>query len=103
MSRISKYLKQTCSYEQVVKDNSGKPVMNAYGELEYSAAQPTACRRESHITDVETLNGAVVKSSNRYITTTLIGINDKLDGKVVLTTSDYINSAGVAEGYRSVT
>lgn len=103
MSRMSKYLKQTVLIERVKLDTSGKPTMNAYGELEYEAAKQIPCRRERYIKDVTMPNGAVVQSSTQYYTVVEIGMNDKLDGNVVLMLEEYTNEAGQPEGFRSVT
>lgn len=102
MSRMLKFLKQTCEVE-TVQLVDGKPSMNMYGELVYSAAQTIACRREKYAHDVETPTGAVVKSSTEYYTVFEIGINDKLDGKVVLSVEEYTNELGLTEGFRSIT
>lgn len=103
MSRMSKFLKQRCTLEVVETDGMGNPVMNDYGELSYSPSSTIPCRREKHMRDVETPTGAVLKSLFQYYTVQEIGINDKLDGKVVLSVEEYTNSRGETEGYRSIT
>lgn len=103
MSRMSKYLKQTCTLEVVALDNELHPRMNVYGELVYAPPVTIKCKRRKYSVDVETSSGAIVKSENRYHTVEEIGINDKLDGKVVLSISEITNEQGLPEGYRSVT
>ena len=91
MSRMTKFLKQTCIFEAVVRDESGKPIMNKYG------------RRERSTKDVLTVNGAVIRSETIYYTDEkqLIRTDDKLDGNVVVAVSEYINEKGAVEGYES--
>ena len=95
MSRMTKFLKQTCIFEAVVRDKSGKPTMNKYGELAYEFPVTLKCRRERATKDVLTSNGAVIRSETIYYTdeNQLIRTDDKLDGNVVVAVS--------VEGYES--
>lgn len=102
MSRMVKFLKQTCQLERV-SISGGKPVIDTYGELQYESPITIRCRRERYIRDVETSVGAIMKSSHQYYTVEQIGLNDKLDGLVVLITEEYVNGHGRQEGYRSIT
>ena len=103
MSRITKYLKQKCSYERAERDASGKVLLDKYGEPKYESPQIIRCRCETTMQDVQTSTGAILKSSTRYFTdnTHKIQAADKLDNKVVLKVQEYINQFGDAEGYES--
>lgn len=103
MSRMSKYLRQKGVLQRVKLNPLKEPVMNVYGELEYDKPTVIKCRREKYLRDVEGPNGAMIKSSNQYYTTIEIGLNDKLDDKVILSVEEYTNEFGEAEGYRSIT
>ena len=101
MSRITKYLKQKCTYEQQKRDENGNAVLDKYGEPSYKAPVVLKCRREILIRDVLTNNGSVQKSSTRYFleNTHEIKANDKLDGKPVLEVREYVNQFGKPEGF----
>ena len=103
MSRITKYLKQKCTYEQQKRDANGKAILDTYGEPSYEAPIVIKCRREKLIKDVLTNTGSTLKSSTRYFTDEkqVIQANDKLDGKPVLQVAEYVNQFGVAEGFES--
>ena len=101
MSRLTKYLKQKCTYEQQERDASGKAILNKYGEPSYKAPVEIKCRREILIRDVLTNSGAIQKSSTRYFidNTLVLQANDKLDGKPILEVQEYVNQFGKAEGF----
>jgi hypothetical protein len=103
MSRITKYLKQKCTYEKAKRDASGKILLDKFGEPQYEAPETIKCRRETTIQDVQTNTGAILKSTTRYFTddTHIIQANDKLDGKAVLKVQEYIDQFGRAEGFES--
>ena len=103
MSRMSKYLKQTCTYERLKRGSDGKVLLDKFGEPQYEAPRSIKCRCEISIQDVQTNTGAILKSSTRYFTDQKQSIqaDDKLDGKVVLKTQEYTNQFGVAEGCES--
>ena len=103
MSRITKYLRQKCSYEKLKRDKSGKSLLDKFGEPQYEAAEIIKCRREETIQDVQTSTGAILKSSTRYLTDEKhpVAANDRLDGKIVLKVQEYVNQFGAIEGYES--
>ena len=103
MSRITKYLKQECTYEQQKRDKNGDAILDKYGEPSYEAPEIIKCRRETLIQDILTNTGSILKSSTRYFTDEkhVIQANDKLDGKPVLKVQEYINQFGKAEGFES--
>ena len=101
MSRMTKYLKQTCQIEPYKQDAEGQPEHNRFGELIYKPAVTCKCRRESVLKDVRTENGSFLKSNARYFfdETTDIKINYKIDGSVVLSVEEYTNERGECEGF----
>lgn len=103
MSRITKYLRQQCSYEAVILDSKGKVLHDKFGEPQYSSPVIVKCRREEIIQDVQTSTGAILKSSTRYFLSNMYKIqaDDRLDGKPVLKVQEYINQHGTAEGYEA--
>lgn len=103
MSRMTKYLKQKCTYEKLKRDTEGKVLLDKFGEPQYEGPVIIKCRRETNIQDVQTNTGAILKSTTRYFTddSNHIQANDKLDGKAVLKVQEYINQFGVAEGFES--
>lgn len=103
MSRLTKFLKQKCSWEPALRDGTGKVQLDAFGEVQYGPAKILKCRREKTIQDVQTNTGAILRSSTRYFTDESAEINadDRLDGKVVLTVNEYTNQLGKTEGYES--
>lgn len=100
MSRMTKFLKQTCQV-QAYSVSGGMPVHNAYGELVYEEAVVYNCRREPLVRDILTSNGAVLKTTHRYFLddSANIGADYKIDGHVVLSVATYINQVGKVEGY----
>ena len=59
MSRITKFLKQTCLWES-------RTGLNKYGENEYAPPEEVKCRRETFTRDVVDTNGFIIKSASRY-------------------------------------
>lgn len=103
MSRMTKFLKQTCTFQPAVRDASGELVLNKFGEATYGAVKTLKCRRERTTKDVLTANGSVLRSASIYYTdeSQLIQPDDKLDGRVVLSVEEYTNEHGLTEGYQS--
>ena len=100
MSRMTKFLKQTCSFEAARVQND-RVVLNEYGDIQYEPAITLACRREAYVRDLQTANGAILKTSSRYFLDESVEIkaNDRLDGCVILACSEYTNQFGQCEGY----
>ena len=103
MSRMSKHLKQKCTYEQMKLSKDGEPLLDKYGDPLYESSIIVKCRRETTIQDVQTSTGAILKSTTRYFTDDkqTIHAGDKLDGKTVIKVQEYINQFGSAEGFES--
>ncbi len=103
MSRISKYLRQKCSYEKLKYDKDGNVLHDKFGEPQHEAPETIKCRREAYVQDIQTSTGAILKSSSRYFTDDKphIQAGDKLDGKSVLKVQEYVNQFGASEGFES--
>ncbi len=101
MSRMTKFLKQTCMYEQCKHNPDGSISLDKYGDPQYEAPVQIKCRRETSVQDVQTNTGAILKSSTRYFVDNRhhIQANDKFDGKCVLKVAEYTNQSGKAEGF----
>ena len=101
MSRMTKFLKQQCSFESAVRDIHGKTVLNKYGEISYEPPVILKCRRELTTKDVLTSNGSVLKSASVYYLDNahVIRPDDRIDGKVVLSVTEYTNESGLSEGF----
>ncbi len=103
MSRMTKYLKQTCSVETYQTDAQGKPILDRYGDPLSNPPSVQPCRYEESFKDVQTSNGALVKSTARYFLDGSVRIraDDKIDGRAVLVVASYINQFGKSEGYEA--
>lgn len=103
MSRMTKFLKQTCTFEKALRDENGTVQLDKFGEVVYGEPVELKCRRERIIKDVQTNTGAILRSSTRYFTDEVqaIDADDRIDGKTVLETEEYINQLGKVEGYES--
>ena len=103
MSRMTKFLKQTCVFEAALRDSFGKPILDKFGEPSYAAPIKLKCRRERNTKDVLTTTGSIKRSDTVLYTDESheIQTDDKLDGRVVLVVAEYTNEAGKVEGYES--
>ena len=104
MSRITKYLKQKCQLATTGRSThpvAGDNRMNRYGELQYVTKITLACRREPCTRDIQTANGALVRSSDRYYLDAgrVIHNDDLLDGKPILTINGLVDQFGRLIGY----
>ena len=101
MSRITKFLNQKCQYSRAIRDASGRPILNRYGEVQRGLPTTKKCRKERITKDVQTSNGSIVRSTSVYYfdESTTVDVDDALDGDVVLSVSEYRNIMGVLEGY----
>lgn len=100
MSRMTKFLKQRCKLEKLTIEN-GQPKLNDFGEFQYNAPIELRCRHESSHKDVQTANGSIVRSTSRYFfdESQAIAADDRIDGKVVISVTEYVNGLGNIEGY----
>ena len=101
MSRMTKYLRQTCQVEAYQLDEKGDPDMDRFGNIIYSAAQTCKCRHETAFQDIQTANGSIVTSVARYYLDESLEIKAdyRIDGRAVLTVSTLVNEKGLPEGY----
>lgn len=101
MSQMTKFLKQSCVVEPYQLDDQGHAVLNMFGEIQYQPCVTCRCRHELACQDVLTSNGSIVKSASRYFLDGDIEVKAdyKIDGKVVLTVSAYVDSRGSTIGY----
>ena len=102
MSVMRKYLHQRCTHERLCIDwYTQEPVMNEYGELVYSSPVELFCRKESVVKEVETPNGAVLRSNTRYYLPPSVSltVGDLIDGKQILSLESYIGRMGLHEGW----
>ena len=96
MSRITKYLKQSCQLS-----SSESLTLNKYGEPQYAPEITLVCRREPCTRDIQTANGAIVRSTARYYLDArrIIHNDDLLDGKVSLQINGLVDQFGKLVGY----
>lgn len=101
MSRMTKYLKQTCILEQCKIKADGSIKLDKYGDPEYETPVHIKCRKETSVQDVQTNTGAILKSSTKYFIDNKYAIraNDKLDGMYILKVVEYTNQFGKPEGF----
>lgn len=101
MSRITKFLRQSCLVEPYQLDADGEPLHNDFGELQYGDPVKCKCRHEISFRDVQTSNGQLVQSTSRYFLDSSVQIKAdyRIDGREILNIAEYINSMGVCEGY----
>lgn len=100
MSVMTKFLKQRCQLERLVIVD-GQPKLNDFGEFQYESPVELKCRHESSHRDVQTSNGSIVRSTSRYFLdeSTPIEADYRLDGKVVISVTEYVNGLGRVVGY----
>lgn len=100
MSRMTKFLRQKCQLERLVVEN-GQPKLNDFGEFQYEAPIELRCRHESSHKDIQTSNGSIVRSTSRYYLdgSQFIAADYRIDGRVVISVTEYVNGLGVVEGY----
>lgn len=101
MSRMTKFLKQTCSVEAYTLDEQGQVVMNRFGDIVYQPPQTCKCRHEISAQDVLTTNGDIIKSTSRYYLDQSMELQTdyRIDGKPILTLNTLVNERGGIEGY----
>lgn len=101
MSRMTKFLKQTCLFERATRNEYNEIQLDKFGVIHYEDPVEIKCRREKIFKSVQISNGSILQSSIRYFIddSVLIEVNDKLDNKVILEVEEYINNLGQVEGY----
>lgn len=101
MSRMTKFLRQTCMIEPYQTDPSGNPAYNDFGELQYSTPVKHRCRRESTFKDLQTTNGQLIKATTRYYLDDSVvpRVGYLIDGRPIIDLAEYTGSTGSCEGY----
>lgn len=101
MSRMTKYLRQKCTYEKLGRSLDGEVFLDKFAEPQYELSTIIKCRRETFVQEIQTNTGVILKSSTRYFVDNkqTIQANDKLDGKPVLKVQEYVNQFGILEGF----
>lgn len=100
MSRVTKYLRQTCLYESAKTNTDGTPALDRFGERQYAQAIQVKCRAEGISKQILTAEGAIITSATRYYldSTVPVKTEDRLDGHVVLHVATLVNGQGRSEG-----
>ena len=102
MSRMTKFLKQSAVITYAQREADGSVKLDMYGDPLYNlGSAPVKCRRERATKNVLTTGGAAIMNTTKYYLDNSVNIElgDKIDGKVVQTVKDYINSVGESEGW----
>lgn len=101
MSRMTKFLKQTCSVEPYSVAEDGNAETNRFGEVIYSEPIECKCRYEVFFRDIQVENGSIIRSTARYFLDESLEIKAdyRIDGNVVISVETYINQLGKVEGY----
>lgn len=104
MSRMSKYLKQTCKWSKMLVDENGNAILDMYGDPTFAAEVIVPCRRERSLKDVLTLTGSVKRSATTYYIDERydVSMGDLMDGKPIIDFEEYTNEHGKTEGYMVV-
>lgn len=102
MSVMTKFLKQTCSFEAARRDGE-LTLLSEHGDILYKDPEILKCRREKYARDIQTPNGSIVKTSSRYMLdeSVEVQVDDRLDGHVVLACEEYIDHLGKCVGYEA--
>ena len=101
MSRMTKFLRQTCTVEAYELDETGAPKRNEFGELVYKKPVTRRCRRELMGVNNSDPNGRLVQQESRYYLDDSMEIlaDYLIDGQPVHTVAEYINGIGRMVGY----
>lgn len=102
MSRMTKFLMQKASVVKMKRDLLGEPILNEYGDPQYETKSTIVkCRKERSTKDILTTGGAAAVSTTKYFldNSITVDIGDKINGKPILTVTDFINPLGVSEGW----
>lgn len=104
MSRMTKYLKQTCKWSKMLVDEEGEAILDMYGDPSYEEPVTVPCRREKSLKDVLTISGSVQRSATTYYVDERyeLNIGDLIDNKPIIDFEEYTNEYGKTEGYMVV-
>ena len=93
------YLNQTCEVAKLLRDASGKAILDAYGSPTFNASAKVPCRKELSTAVVQTSNGDIVQAQYIYYVAEQVDFGDKIDDRSVVSVSQYTTLAGVVIGY----
>ena len=104
MSRMTKYLKQTCKWSKMLVDEEGEAILDMYGDPSYEEPVTVPRRREKSLKDVLTISGSVQRSATTYYVDERyeLNIGDLIDNKPIIDFEEYTNEYGKTEGYMVV-
>ena len=104
MSSMTKYLKQKASISILRMDETGKTVLDMYGEPSYHPAVQVRCRKERRLRDVLSQTGATIRSETTYYfdESVSVHVGDLVDGKPIVDFEEYVDGNGNTVGYEVV-
>lgn len=102
MSSMTKYLRQQCSFEQLVRDEKGDPLLDKYGEKTYQDSVVLRCRRQKESTTVSTADGLLLVVGTSYHLDEKLEphVGDRIDGDEIVAITNYVHGSGKCLGYR---
>lgn len=101
MSRMTKFLRQTCQLQCYKETTEGVADLNEFGELQYLEPVVLKCRHEVSTRDIQTYSGSIVRSNAVYYLDDKepIRVDYKIDGRVVISVAGYVDALGNVIGY----
>lgn len=102
MSRLSAYLNQTAVLEKALYAPNGQPMLDVYGQPEYSRPQTVKCRKEPYTVRASSGYGQFVNYTTTYYLSNAVKVQngDKLDGQHIQSVEEYIDGFGTLVGYK---
>ena len=102
MGKMTKYLRQVATIENVILDDNGKPVLDVYGQPQFGLPVQSKCRKEAYKARANTSYGQFVNFTTTYYfdETVTIRNGDKVDGQEVQSIEEYVDGVGTLIGYR---
>lgn len=84
------YLNQKALWAPVIKN----AVSNPYGDIENASVTAINVRRQEHVEEIRTSDGAIHRTNFIYYTNDDVKIDDRLDGNLVVDVYDMRTLAG---------
>lgn len=84
------YLNQKAQWAPV----SVSAVSNPYGDIKYASEQTINVRRQEHVEEVRTSDGAIHRTNFIYYTHADVKVDDRLDGNLVVDSYDMRSLGG---------
>lgn len=103
MSRLTKFLRQTCSVEKLKVNEDGSAVFDKYGNPEYEEAVTTRCRMEPSSELVQDSTGHMVRSTATYYVdnSVTLSVGDRINGKPIIKVDAYVVACGATIGWEA--